>query len=163
MMISLIAAMAHDRVIGRDGTLPWHLPDDLRWFRRHTMGQVLLMGRRTFEAIGRALPGRRTLVVSRQPGYQAPGCLVMPDIPAALEAAGPAGELFVCGGGDLYRQLLPRADRLYLTEIDLVVAGDTFFPAFDAREFALAYVRDRPGPPRARYLIYQRKPAHKRS
>ncbi|MFO7578157.1 MAG: dihydrofolate reductase [Pelovirga sp.] len=162
-MISLIAAMAHDRVIGQDGTLPWHLPDDLHWFRRHTMGQVLLMGRRTFEAIGRALPGRHTLVVSRQPGYQAPGCQVVPDISAALDLAGPAGELFVCGGGDLYQQLLPRADRLYLTEVDLVVAGDTFFPVFDAREFDLVYARERSGPPRARYLIYQRKPAHKRS
>jgi dihydrofolate reductase len=110
--------------------LPWHLPADLQWFKRHTMGHTLLMGRRTFEAIGHALPGRRTIVVSRNPDYQAPGCIVATDIPAAIAAAKPAEQLFICGGGEIYRQTLDLAERIYLTELEIDVTGDTFFPEF---------------------------------
>ncbi len=135
MRISIIAAMAKNRVIGRRGSLPWHLPSDLRRFRELTMGHTLLMGRRTFEAIGRALPGRRTIVLSRDPRYRARGCDTAADIAAALALAAAAEELFVCGGAEVYRQLLPRAERIFLTEIVAGFAGDTFFPAWPEQDF----------------------------
>ena len=134
MHISMIAAMAHDRVIGLDNQMPWHLPADLAHFKRVTLGKPVLMGRKTFESIGRPLPGRRNLVISRNPGFKAPGVEVfssVDEVLATLSEAEAPEELMVIGGGHLYGQLLPRADSLYLTRIDLVVAGDTRFPAFD--------------------------------
>ncbi|WP_368194902.1 type 3 dihydrofolate reductase [Aeromonas sp. R2-2] len=133
MKISMIAAMAHDRVIGKDNQMPWHLPADLAHFKRVTLGKPVLMGRKTFESIGRPLPGRRNLVISRNPNYQAEGIEVVGSVEAALAllAGSSVEELMVIGGGHLYGQLLPRADRLYLTRIDLAVEGDTRFPAFD--------------------------------
>ncbi|MCW0504247.1 type 3 dihydrofolate reductase [Aeromonas piscicola] len=138
MKISMIAAMAHDRVIGLDNQMPWHLPADLAHFKRVTLGKPVLMGRKTFESIGRPLPGRRNLVISRNPDYQADGVEVVDSVEAALAllADGQAvDELMVIGGGHLYGQLLPRADSLYLTRIDLAVAGDTRFPAFEEDEW----------------------------
>ena len=133
MKISMIAAMAHDRVIGKDNQMPWHLPADLAHFKRVTLGKPVLMGRKTFESIGRPLPGRRNLVISRNPGYQAEGIEVVGSVEAALaQLAGSAvEELMVIGGGHLYAEMLPSADCLYLTRIDLAVEGDTRFPAFD--------------------------------
>ncbi|WP_434471012.1 type 3 dihydrofolate reductase [Aeromonas veronii] len=133
MMISMIAAMAHDRVIGLDNQMPWHLPADLAHFKRVTLGKPVLMGRKTFESIGRPLPGRRNLVISRNPGYQAGGVEVVGSVEAALAllASSTVEELMVIGGGHLYTEMLPSADRLYLTQIDLSVEGDTRFPAFD--------------------------------
>ncbi|WP_429038953.1 type 3 dihydrofolate reductase [Aeromonas veronii] len=133
MKISMIAAMAHDRVIGKDNQMPWHMPADLAHFKRVTLGKPVLMGRKTFESIGRPLPGRRNLVISRNPDYQAEGVEVIDSVGAALAllAGSDVAELMVIGGGHLYGQLLPRADRLYLTRIDLAVEGDTRFPAFD--------------------------------
>ncbi|MEH8117405.1 type 3 dihydrofolate reductase [Aeromonas allosaccharophila] len=133
MKISMIAAMAHDRVIGKDNQMPWHLPADLAHFKRVTLGKPVLMGRKTFESIGRPLPGRRNLVISRNPGYQAEGIEVVGSVEAALaQLAGSAvEELMVIGGGHLYAEMLPSADCLYLTQINLAVEGDTRFPAFD--------------------------------
>ncbi|MEE1954519.1 type 3 dihydrofolate reductase [Aeromonas sp. 75A] len=133
MKISMIAAMAHDRVIGKDNQMPWHLPADLAHFKRVTLGKPVLMGRKTFESIGRPLPGRRNLVISRNPGYQAEGIEVVGSVEAALAllAGSSVGELMVIGGGHLYAEMLPSADCLYLTQIDLTVEGDTRFPAFD--------------------------------
>ncbi len=133
MKISMIAAMAHDRVIGKDNQMPWHLPADLAHFKRVTLGKPVLMGRKTFESIGRPLPGRRNLVISRNPGYQAEGIEVVGSVEAALAllASSAVEELMVIGGGHLYAEMLPSADCLYLTQIDLVVEGDTRFPAFD--------------------------------
>ncbi|MCF5883491.1 type 3 dihydrofolate reductase [Aeromonas veronii] len=133
MKISMIAAMAHDRVIGKDNQMPWHLPADLAHFKRVTLGKPVLMGRKTFESIGRPLPGRRNLVISRNPGYQAEGIEVVGSVEAALEllAGSSVEELMVIGGGHLYAEMLPSADCLYLTRIDLAVEGDTRFPAFD--------------------------------
>ncbi len=135
MKISMIAAMAHDRVIGKDNQMPWHLPADLAHFKRVTLGKPVLMGRKTFESIGRPLPGRRNLVISRNPGYQAEGIEVVGSVEAALALLTGSGsaveELMVIGGGHLYAEMLPSADRLYLTQIDLAVEGDTRFPAFD--------------------------------
>ncbi|MDX7758431.1 type 3 dihydrofolate reductase [Aeromonas hydrophila] len=138
MMISMIAAMAHDRVIGLDNQMPWHLPADLAHFKRVTLGKPVLMGRKTFESIGRPLPGRRNLVISRNPDYRADGVEVIDSVEAALAllADSDVAELMVIGGGHLYGQLLPRADRLYLTRIDLAVEGDTRFPAFDEGDWS---------------------------
>ena len=137
MKISMIAAMAHDRVIGKDNQMPWHLPADLAHFKRVTLGKPVLMGRKTFESIGRPLPGRRNLVISRNPDYQAEGIEVVGSVEAALAllAGSSVEELMVIGGGHLYAEMLPSADCLYLTQIDLAVEGDTRFPAFDDGEW----------------------------
>lgn len=124
--------MAENRVIGRDNALPWRLPADLKRFRRLTIGHPVIMGRRSYESIGRPLPERINIVVTRRPEYQAPGCTVVHTIDAAFRAAGEAEEIFVIGGAELYAQTLERADRLYLTWVHAPVAGDTLFPHFDA-------------------------------
>ncbi len=129
MKISMIAAMAKDRVIGKDNQMPWHLPADLQHFKRVTLGKPVIMGRKTFESIGRPLPGRRNLVVSRA-GFSAEGVDVVPSMDAALEAVSGVDEVMVIGGGTIYELMLPRADRLYLTEIDLKADGDTRFPDY---------------------------------
>lgn len=135
MTVTIIAALAENRVIGREGALPWHLPADLAHFRAVTSGHPLIVGRRTWESIGRPLPGRTLIVVSRQPGYRADGCLVAGDLESALQlaAAAPGGdEVFVAGGAELYRQALPLADRLLLTLVPGSPAGDRFFPQLPA-------------------------------
>ncbi len=123
--------MAHDGVIGRDGGLPWHLPADLKRFRVITMGKPIVMGRRTHESIGRALPGRRNIVLSRAAGYRAPDCEVFNSLNAALAAMGDEAEVMIVGGAALYAEALPHADYLYLTEVDAELAGDVRFPNFD--------------------------------
>lgn len=131
MTIALIAAMGRNRVIGRDGALPWRLPADLRHFRRLTTGKPVLMGRKTFESIGRPLPERRNVVITRRFGYQADGCEVFSDLEAAFEAFRDSPELMVIGGGSIYGQALPRASRIYLTVIDADFDGDAHFPEID--------------------------------
>jgi dihydrofolate reductase len=135
--IALIAALARNRAIGRRGALPWHLPDDLAHFKRTTTGRPVLMGRRTFEAIGRPLPRRANIVVSRDPRFRAEGCRRADSLDAGIAAAEPAPGVFVIGGQSVYEQLLPRADRLWLTFIEADVEGDAFFPEFDLAAFAL--------------------------
>ena len=137
MLVSIIVAMAKNRVIGREGKLPWHLPSDLQRFKQLTMGHTLLMGSHTFESIGQPLPGRRTIVLSRDPDYQAVDCEVATSIAAALQLAKPAEELFICGGADIYRQTLPFAERIYLTELENEIAGDAYFPELPAGEFRI--------------------------
>jgi dihydrofolate reductase len=131
MRISIIAAVAQNGVIGRGGKLPWHLSDDLRRFKQLTMGHMIVMGRRTWESINRPLPGRRMVVVSRQTDYHVdvPNIEVATSLDEALRIAEAAGdnEAFIIGGGELYRQALPRADRLYLTLVLANVDGDTYF------------------------------------
>jgi dihydrofolate reductase len=133
--LALVAAMDRNRVIGVDNRLPWHLPADLRRFRELTMGRPVLMGRRTHESIGRPLPGRHNLVLTRDPGYLAPGCTVVRSLEEALAAAGQVPELMVIGGAELYARLLERADRLYLTLVDGELAGDTHFPEYAGGEW----------------------------
>lgn len=135
-MTAIIAAMARNRVIGRAGGLPWHLPADLRRFKAITMGHTLVMGRTTYESIGRPLPGRRTIVVTRQPGWMMPGVDVARSVDEALEMQG-ASDMFIAGGGDVYRQTLDRVDRLYLTCLGRDVEGDTYFPPFDRAAFTV--------------------------
>jgi len=135
-LISLIVAMAKNRVIGNCDQLPWHLPTDLHRFKQLTMGHSLLMGRRTFESIGQPLPGRQTIILSRNPEYRATGCKVATDINAGIQLAGSTTELFICGGGNIYRQTLPLTERLYVTEIDAEIAGDSFFPNWQYQDFS---------------------------
>lgn len=133
--ITLIAAMAHERVIGINNTLPWDLPADMKHFREQTMGKPILMGRKTYDSIGRPLPGRQNIVVSRDAGLKIEGCDVVQSIDAAIAAAGDAPEVMVMGGASFYQQLLPRADRLLLTMIDLTIEGDAWFPRWEDSEW----------------------------
>ena len=130
-VISLVAAMAKNRVIGKDNQMPWHLPADLKHFKAVTMGKPIIMGRKTYESIGRPLPGRQNIVISRDPNYQLPGCDTATSFNAALELIKQQNEIMVVGGGQLYRETLPLANKLYLTFIDLSVEGDTQFPAYE--------------------------------
>ena len=130
---SLIVAMSNNRVIGANNTLPWHLPADLEHFRALTMGHPIIMGRKTHESIGKPLPGRENIVVSANKNFSAPGCTLVPSLHAAIEACGKAEEIFFIGGNTLYQQALPLTERIYLTQVDCAVKGDTFFPALDMK------------------------------
>jgi dihydrofolate reductase len=134
-IVSLVAALARNRVIGAGNRLPWHLPEDLKRFKRLTMGAPVIMGRRTHVSIGRPLPGRCNIVVTRQVGANWPGCEIAHSLDDAIALAGNAPEVFVIGGAALYAAALPRADRLHLTLIDADHQGDTFFPAFDPADW----------------------------
>lgn len=131
-MISMIAAMAHNRVIGLNNSMPWHMPADLQHFKRLTTGKTVLMGRKTYDSIGRALPNRRNLVVSRQPAPAGSEAEWFTSLEAALAATTPDEEVMVMGGAEIYRQCLPKAERLYLTEIDAELRGDTWFPDYQS-------------------------------
>lgn len=136
--IALIAAMANNRVIGRDNRLPWHIAEDLRFFKRMTLGKPLIMGRNTFESLGRPLPGRPHIVVSRNPDYRPEGVERVATLEAAialaseLAQASSAMEIMVIGGAQIYQAALSYAQRIYLTLVDIEVAGDTLFPSIDA-------------------------------
>ena len=133
MITSLIVAAAENDVIGRQNDLPWRLSADLRRFKELTMGHAIVMGRKTYESIGRPLPGRRMIVVTRQPGYAAEGAEVAGDMQAAVDLAAQQGEteLFIIGGAEIFAHFLPMADRLYWTHVHANVDGDVTFPAFD--------------------------------
>ena len=131
LKISIIVALAENRVIGIENRLPWHLPGDMKWFRRHTLGKPVVMGRKTFESLGRPLPERHNIVVTADAAYQAPGATVTHSIDEAMAAAGDVPEVMILGGESFYRQMLPRADRLILTLVHADVPGDAWFPEFD--------------------------------
>ena len=137
-MISIIVAASTNNVIGVQGELPWRLPDDLRRFKQLTMGKPIIMGRRTYESIGRPLPGRQNIVITRQPGFAAEGCDVVASPAAALAAAGDAAEIMIIGGSQIYELFLPKAARLYLTRVHADIEGDAFFPAVDERDWMLS-------------------------
>lgn len=130
MIISMIAAMGANRVIGRDNKMPWHLPADLRHFKQVTLGKPVIMGRKTFESIGRPLPGRRNIVISRTAPADCKGAEWVSSVEQALTMLADQSEVMVIGGGEIYRQCLPLAQRLYLTEIDMTTEGDAFFPDY---------------------------------
>ena len=138
--------MANNRVIGANGAIPWHLPEELKRFKSLTLGHHIIMGRRTWESIGRLLPGRTTVIVTRQRGYRAPGAKVAHSLDDAIAACGSDDEIFVIGGAALYAQALARAGRLYLTTVDAEVAGDTFMPEYAAGDWrevsSMSFVRD---------------------
>jgi dihydrofolate reductase len=127
-LISLIVAASTNNVIGVAGGLPWHLSDDLKRFKALTMGKPIIMGRKTYESIGRALPGRQNIVITTQNKYAADGCDVVASVDEAIAVAGDADEVMVIGGGEIYRLFLPLADRIHMTRVDVDVAGDTGFP-----------------------------------
>jgi len=135
MKIILIAAMAQNRVIGRNNTIPWHIPGEQQCFKALTMGHTLIMGRKTFESIGRPLPGRTTIIISRNREYQAAGCLVAQSLAGAIALCPEAETIFIAGGGEIYREGLDLAEAIYLTVLDREVEGDILFPEFDPDQF----------------------------
>ncbi|HTP39451.1 MAG TPA: dihydrofolate reductase [Steroidobacteraceae bacterium] len=153
MRISLVVAMSENNVIGRGQQLPWHLPDDLKHFRQITLGKPVLMGRRTFDSIGRALPGRLNLVLSRGELALPAGVERVGSLRAAIARAGEAPELCVIGGGELYRLALPEADTIYLTRVFAMVDGDTYFPALDPRQWRETERIDHPADDRHAYAM----------
>ncbi len=135
MRLSIIVAMDDNQLIGKDNALPWHLPADLGYFKKTTTGKTVLMGRKTYESIGFPLPNRRNVVVSRNTDFEAQGCEVVGSIDAALELSKDDDEVMVMGGASFYEQMLPSADRLYITQIEGEYEGDAHFPKFDRSEF----------------------------
>jgi dihydrofolate reductase len=135
-LVSLIVAMAQTGVIGRDNSLPWRLPEDLKRFRSFTLGKPILMGRKTFDSIGRPLPGRVNLVLTRDRAWLAPGVVAVHSVDEALAQAGSSKELVAIGGAEIYRLVLPFARRIYLTHVHADVEGDIFFPDFDPTQWA---------------------------
>lgn len=156
--LSAIVAMAANRCIGKDNALPWRLPADLKRFKQLTMGHALVMGRKTYESIGRPLPGRTMIVVTRQPGYAPEGVQVAHSLEEALARA-PGDEVFIAGGADLYRQTMDRLQRLYLTQLHAEYPGDTFFPEVDLSGWRLTFEEPHPATttePPFSFLTYER-------
>lgn len=135
MKIILIAAMAKNRVIGRGNTIPWHVPGEQQRFKGITMGHTLIMGRKTFESIGRPLPGRHTIIITRNPEYRAAGCLAANSLTAAIALCPTEETIFIAGGGEIYREALPLAESIYLTVLDREIDGDILFPEFTPQQF----------------------------
>jgi len=163
MILSAIAAMAKNRVIGVGGSLPWEIPEDMRYFRDTTKGHIMVMGRKTFESFGGPLPNRLHVVITRQKDYRADGAVVFHDPDEALEYCRTqterwGEEVFNVGGGEIYSLLLPKTDRIYLTEIQAEFSGDAKFPEFSKDLFREVSRRSRPGPPVPYdFVIYERK------
>ncbi len=140
-MISMIVGMAQNRVIGKDNQLPWHLPADLAWFKKTTMGKPIIMGRKTYESIGKPLPGRQNIVITRSKGLSFNGCDVVNSPSEAIALVTDEPELMVIGGALIYELFLPMAERLYITQVHTKVAGDAFFPDYEAAsEWKLGFV-----------------------
>ncbi|PCI59695.1 MAG: type 3 dihydrofolate reductase [Kordiimonadales bacterium] len=159
MNISMIVAMTKNRVIGLDNQMPWHLPADLKYFKATTLGKPIIMGRKTFESIGRPLPGRQNIVITRNTGWAADGVDVADSIDVAIALAGDVEEVMITGGSQIYGQAMPRANRLFITEIDLELEGDTYFPEFDVRDWE--ETRREPfsaegGKPGYAFVVYER-------
>ncbi|MGB9430048.1 MAG: type 3 dihydrofolate reductase [Gammaproteobacteria bacterium] len=142
MMLSLIVAIGEHNEIGKAGKMPWHLPADLKHFKTITLGKPIIMGRKTFEAIGKPLPERRNIVITREKAYRADGCEVAHSLPAALVLAAGVPEIMVIGGGEIYREALPRAQRIYLTRVHAAFDADTFFPTLDPADWREATRED---------------------
>jgi dihydrofolate reductase len=136
MIISIISAMADNRVIGINNSLPWKLPSDMKWFRQHTLGKPIVMGRKTFESFGgRALPDRPNIIITRDQEYKVDDAVVTHSIDEALQAAGEVEEVMIIGGESFYAQMLPRADRMYLTFVHAEVEGDAWFPEYNETDW----------------------------
>ena len=136
MKISMIAAMTDERVIGIENRLPWKLPNDMKWFRQHTLGKPIIMGRKTFESFGaKPLLDRTNIIITRDESYQAKDSIVVHSIEEALQAAGEVNEVMIIGGASFYAQMLPRTDRLYLTYVHTKIEGDAWFPEIDFSEW----------------------------
>ena len=151
-MISLIVAASENNVIGRDGDLPWRLPDDLKRFKALTMGSPVIMGRKTWESLRRPLPGRQNVVITRQRNYAAEGCDVVGYPAAALQATLDAEQVMIIGGGRIYQQFLRRADRIYLTRVHATIDGDAWFPELDG-DWSLTASEQHPADERHEYAF----------
>lgn len=161
MRLSAIFAMSENRVIGKDNRLPWHMPADLKHFKEVTIGKPVVMGRKTFESIGRPLPNRHNIVITRDAHFQAPGCLVTTSIDTALASVSEEKEVFLIGGALLFQQLLPRVQRLYLTVIHHQFEGDTFLPELDMNEWReverIDHQKDEANPYNYSFFVYDKK------
>lgn len=154
--IAFVVAMDENRLIGRDNDLPWCLPEDMGWFRRQTIGKPCVMGRKTYDSLPdrfRPLPGRLNIVVTRNREYEAPGAVVVHSIDDALAAAGDVEEIVVIGGADLFRRLLPVADRLYLTQVHGAAEGDVYFPEFKTDDWDEVFRQEHPADERHRFAF----------
>lgn len=161
-ILSMIVAHANNRIIGKDNDMPWHLPADLAYFKKTTLGKPVVMGRKTYESIGRPLPGRQNIVISRDKNYQAEGVTTVTSVEQALQQAGDVEEVMVIGGGAIYQHCLPAADRLYITHIHAEIEGDTQFPEYDVENnWALIksekYSADEKNAFPLDFCLYQRK------
>ena len=161
-MISLMWAMDNNHVIGYNNQLPWHLPEDLKFFKSTTMGHPIAMGRKTWDSIGRPLPGRENIVITRNPEFLCEGCTVLNSVEALLEySRQKADEIFVIGGAEIFKLILPDADKLYLTRIYDEFKGDTFFPELNMEEWSLLSreqgIKDEKNPYDYEFMIYKRK------
>jgi dihydrofolate reductase len=158
-MISLLVAMDTNRVIGKDNDLPWHLPADLKYFKNVTIGHPIIMGRKTHESIGRPLPGRENIIITRDKSYKAEGCKVVNSIEETLVSGD--REVFVIGGAEIFKQVLPDADRIYITYIEDEFEGDTFFPEIDDSEWMVISKekgpKDDKNPYDYYFVVYERK------
>lgn len=163
-MISFIVAMDNNRLIGKNNDLPWHLPADLKYFKRITMGHPIVMGRKTFESIGRILPGRENIVITRNKDFSYEGCTIFHSIDAFLDRiqSDESEEYFVIGGSEIFHALFPKADRLYITKINDEFEGDTYFPPFSLDEWELVSQekgpKDEKNPFDYEFLVFDRKP-----
>nr|AIA18908.1 Dihydrofolate reductase [uncultured bacterium] len=157
MTISLIAAMAQNRVIGKDGQMPWHIPGELKIFRDYTTGTNLIMGRKTHESIGRVLPNRTTIIVTRQKGYEAPGAHVVHSVEEALALAGKlGGDVMIGGGGEIFDQTLDIADFMYLSIIHADFEGDAYFPEWSPEAFRETSCKEIEASIPYRFVVYER-------
>jgi len=164
--LAVIVAAAENGVIGRNNALPWHLPEDLRYFKQRTLGKPIVMGRKTYESIGRPLPGRTNIVITRNPGFAAEGIKVVPSLDEALQLADDIAqidgvdELVVIGGAEIYREAMPRADRLYLTEVHAVIQGDAVLPEVDWARWREVgrerHAAEAPNPYDYSFVVYER-------
>ncbi len=161
MTVSLVVAHAENRTIGRGGKLPWHLPADLQFFKRLTTNHTIVMGRKTYESIGRPLPNRRSIVITRDPGYRADGVDIAPSLEEALAMAAGDDDVFIIGGAEVFEQGIPLAERIYLTKIHAQVEGDVWFPPIDEGEWTVISREDHAADDRHAYaftfITYQRK------
>ena len=161
--VSLLVAMARNRVIGRDNRIPWHLPADLKRFKALTMGHHIVMGRKTWQSINRLLPGRTSVIVTRDAQFRVAGAKIARSIEDALQQCGDDSEIFVIGGEQIFRAALPYAQRLYLSAIDADIAGDTYMPPIDLSEWQLTHEEEHAADPPSnlpwRFLVYDRAQA----
>ena len=137
MLISIIVAMSENNVIGKDNDLPWRLSNDLKWFKANTTGKPIVMGRKNYESIGRPLPGRHNIIVTRDESYAVEGATVVHSLEAALHAAQKTHEVMIIGGGEIYKQALPLVNKLYLTRVHANIDGDVFFPELNWEEWQM--------------------------
>lgn len=157
MVVSIIAAASTNRVIGRNELIPWHIPGEQLRFKDLTLGKTVIMGRKTYESIGRPLPGRKTVIISRTQDISNANCLTVKSLHEAYELLKDEEEIFIAGGGEIYREALPQADKLYLTVVEKDVEGNIFFPEFDKDAFLLTYEQKMEGTIPYTYYTYERK------